>query len=573
MSSAAPARSKRNERRSFRKLLLFYDTAVLILAWVVLFLLHPSQTKVLTFPENLFHLGAAFFLFTLFRVIFRVYYQVLRSVSVAPFAREMISCVCASAVYLPVAYFLPFAKVPFTTTLAFVLGYSLVCLFLRVSYTYLFRLLRKNTKFTVFMRKVLTPLTLVDFDTPDGLMRVVLEPDAGRAPINKTQAIAEKFAIRGEVTDIKQITKGYINQTYAIKTLSDTGHVHKYLLQRINTEVFTDPDLLMRNYVITTRHLYGRLQLPGLKTGGSVQTLRMTKNGESFLKDDSGCWRMLSFFDDVYSLDIPDSPKTFYWAGRAFGRFVREMADIDASELGTVIQDFHNTKKRYNALEASVDRDPKGRAAQVKDEIAFYRARANSFGVIADALDLGRIPWRICHNDCNLNNILFDKATHLPAAIIDLDTVMPGSPLYDFGDSIRIGTNTATDDEKDLSKVSFSVGLFEQYAKGYLEEFGSFMTKAELELLPLAPLVITSEDGIRFLADHIDGDTYYNIYYPGQNLDRCRTQLTLLADMERHLPDIVRVLSRIYAENGYDAKLDYGSIADKWPHGDTPIYG
>ena len=571
---SSDARTRKNERRTIRKLLLFYDTAVLVLVWAGIFLLHPSQAESLPLPENLLHLGVAFILFTLFRVIFRVYFQVLRTGTVGPFAREMLACVCASAIYLPGMYFLPFAKVPFTTELAFALGYSLICLFLRVAYSYLFRLLRRNTKASLFFRKVLAPLTLVDFDTPDGLMRVVLEPDeASRAPINRIQATAEKFAVRGEVRDIKQITKGYINQTYVIETLSDTGHIHKYLLQRINTDVFRDPDLLMRNYVITTRHLYGRLRLPGLKTGGSVQLLNVTKNGESFLKEDSGCWRMLSFFDDVYSLDIPDSPKTFYWAGRAFGRFVREMADIDASELGTVIPDFHNTKKRYGALEASVDRDPKGRAAQVQKEIAFYRERANSFGVIADALDLGRIPWRICHNDCNLNNILFDKTSHLPAAIIDLDTVMPGSPLYDFGDSIRIGTNTATDDEKDLSRVTFSVDLFEQYAKGYLEEFGSFMTKAELELLPLAPLVITSEDGIRFLADHIDGDTYYNIYYPGQNLDRCRTQLTLLADMERRLPDIVRVLSRIYAENGYDAVLDYDSIDEKWPHGDRPVFG
>ena len=206
-------------------------------------------------------------------------------------------------------------------------------------------------------------------------------------------------------------------------------------------------------------------------------------------------------------------------------------------------------------MEKSIARDPKGRVKDVLPEIAFVRDRAERYGMISDALESGKIPTRICHNDCNLNNILFDNRTHLPVAIIDLDTVMPSSPLYDYGDSMRIGTNTAKDDEKDLSKVSCDLKLYEQYARGYLEACGDVLTKEELELLPYASLIISSEDGIRFLMDHIDGDTYYQIYYPGQNLDRSRTQLKLVEDMERKLPQIKRILRKIYGELGLEAEI------------------
>ena len=265
---------------------------------------------------------------------------------------------------------------------------------------------------------------------------------------------------------------------------------------------------------------------------------------------------MLTHFDNVYSLDIPERPDTFYQAGYAFGLFLKEMKDIDPADIKEVIPNFHNTKSRYKDLEEAIFQDPKERVKQVEAEIQFVRDRADKFGIISDALDSGRIPTRICHNDCNLNNILFDKNTHLPVAIIDLDTVMPSSPLYDYGDSMRIGTNTAKDDEKDLSKVSCNLSLYEQYARGYLEACGDILTPEELALLPYAALIITAEDGIRFLADHINGDTYYNIYYPGQNLDRARTQLKLLADMEKKLPQIKQILREIYKDLGLEAKID-----------------
>jgi Ser/Thr protein kinase RdoA (MazF antagonist) len=380
--------------------------------------------------------------------------------------------------------------------------------------------------------------------------------------------VADRFSIQGRVTGLSRIKKGYINRTYRLETLDEAGQTHKYVLQRINTDVFPDTDALMNNFRLTTEHLRERFLLPGLQCGhaerSSVQTLFLTKEGGTYLKDGSGCWRILSYFDGVRSLDIPDSPRTFRYAGKAFGRFVREMADVDIRQVKTVIPNFHNTASRYRDLEKAIAADPAGRVREVSREIAFVRARADSYGLIADALERGEIPLRVCHNDTNLNNILFDSETLLPVAVIDLDTVMPSSPLYDFGDSMRIGTNTAKDDEKDLSRVSCDLKLYEEYARGYLEECGAMLTRAELELLPLSSLIITSEDGIRFLMDHINGDTYYTIDYPGQNLDRSRTQLTLAADMERKLRDIAEILRRIYRDLKLDAELNADAVSGMW---------
>ena len=364
--------------------------------------------------------------------------------------------------------------------------------------------------------------------------------------------VAEQFAIRGKIINIERINKGYINCTYKVETLSEHNHVHRYILQRINTNVFPDVDALTSNFRLTTSRLNESLQMPGNHWRGTVQMLRTTKDGELYYKSGADVWRVMTFFDHVYSLDIPDSPDVFYYAGISFGRFVKVMSTIDVSEIKEVIPNFHNTERRYRDLEAAISLDPQKRVADVTEEITFIRSHADLFGKISRALESGEIPTRICHNDCNLNNLLFDEASHLPVAIIDLDTVMPSSPLYDFGDSMRIGTNTAKDDEKDLSLVACDLVLYEKYARGYLEACGDILTKEELALLPYASLIITAEDGIRFLMDHINGDTYYRIDYPGQNLDRARTQLKLFADMEQKLPQIKEILQRIYN----DLKLD-----------------
>ena len=555
------------ERETNRALLIFYDSLTLLLVWFVILVLHPSVATAFT-PRRLawnLALGAVCFIGS--GLLYKVYRQILRFGSMRAFSRQMAACLTGSVVFMLVNRFVSFISVRFTSALAFCVTYTVLSLLIRILYYYLYHLAKRDNPYSRTLKKILSRLTLVDFDSKQegGLLRVVLEPAAGSAsPINEIQNVAEQFAIRGDVRKITAIKKGYINRTYRVETLSDAGHVHTYTLQRINTNVFRDVDALMENYRLTTDHLYGKFLLPGHTRKGSVAKLRVTKDGRSYLRADSGCWRMLTYFDNVYSLDIPDSPETFYYAGRAFGKFVKEMADLELGEIRIVIPNFHNTRSRYEDLEQAIAADAKGRVRSVTKEIDFIRQRADRFGLITDALESGKIPYRICHNDCNLNNILFDKDTHLPVAVVDLDTVMPSSPLYDFGDSMRIGTNTARDDEKDLKKVSCDLNLYEHYARGYLEECGKMLSRRELELLPYASLIITSEDGIRFLMDHIQGDTYYNIYYPGQNLDRSRTQLALLEDMERKLPEIVRILIKIYRDLSLEADLDEAEIVKAW---------
>ncbi len=373
--------------------------------------------------------------------------------------------------------------------------------------------------------------------------------------MNHLQNVAKHFVIQGTIKNIEHINKGYINRTYKVETISENGNIHQYILQRINTNVFPDIDALMSNYQLITEHLSDNLKMPGQHNRGTVQTLRHTKDGKLYLIDETGIWRMITYFDNVYSLDIPESPDVFYYTGVSFGGFIKSMCSVDVTKIKEVIPNFHNTGSRYLDLETAISRDSQKRVKDVTEEIEFIRSRADGFGKITEALENGAIPTRICHNDCNLNNILFDEDTHLPVAIIDLDTVMPSSPLYDFGDSMRIGTNTAKDDEKDLSKVSCDLCLYEAYARGYLEACGDILTKGELELLPFAALIITAEDGIRFLMDHINGDTYYHIDYPGQNLDRARTQLKLLQDMEKKLPEIRKILQNIYDAQGFEANV------------------
>ncbi len=559
--------SVRNERDSNRILLLFYDIVALILVWVATMVLHPSLAYSIPLPVLIANLLLAGVCFIVGRMFFRVYRQILRTGTVRPFALELVGTITGGIAYILICRFVRFFYVVFTTNVTFAVSYILVSLLIRITYFYLYQLAQRDNRFSGWLKAVLIHLTLVDFDSEreGALLRVVLEPSVRSVtPINEMQSVVRQFAIRGEATSITPITRGYINQTYRVETLSDAGHVHKYLLQRINTNVFPDPDALMENVKLTADFLHGRLLLPGHTKTGSVQMIRPAKDGRAYLRCDSGCWRMMTYFDGVYSLDIPDSPRTFYLAGQAFGNFLREMSAMDIEDIHTVIPNFHNTRSRYEDLEKVIAKDPVGRLKEVGPEVAFVRARVGCYGLITDALESGSIPTRICHNDCNLNNILFDKQTHLPVAIIDLDTVMPSSALYDYGDSMRIGTNTATDDEKDLTKVSCDLNLYEQYARGWLEACGDMLTENELKLLPYASLVITSEDGIRFLMDHIDGDTYYNIFYAGQNLDRSRTQLKLVADMELKLPSIVAILQRIYDELHLNVTLDEKEIVEKW---------
>ena len=551
------------ERQKNRWMMVLYDSIMYVLCCVFGLVLRLSTPDALSLPIILFYSAAGYILFFGFRFVFRCYKQIWRYGAMRAFARELAAGILGAAALLVLGAVLTkvffVLKIPFIRLVTLVAAYIIVSMSFRVFYCYLYIYARSDRTLSVAVRFALEKFAFVDVfsQSPDPVAPLTQEKGVTLSlPINEIKYIAEQFAIHGHVTSITQINKGYINQTYRIQTLSDAGHVHKYTLQRINTNVFPDVEALMENFKLTTEHLHGTLTLPGHHKRGSVQTIRTTLDGEVFLRKASGCWRMMPYFDGVYSLDIPDKPETFYQAGVAFGTFLKKMSDVPADKVHTVIRNFHNTKSRYKDLEDAIVQDSAGRVKQVTKEIAFVRARADKYGLISDALESGEIPTRVCHNDTNLNNILFDKETRLPVAIIDLDTVMPSSPLYDFGDSMRIGTNTAKDDEKDLSKVSCDLELYAQYTRGYLTACGDVLTRRELELLPYAALIITSEDGIRFLMDYIQGDIYYNIYYPDQNLDRARTQLKLVEDMEAKLPQIKQIHRDVYAQLGLQAEIN-----------------
>ena len=562
MQDLTPVDSGKVERQNVRWAMVFYDTLVYFLCWLLVFVLQPSvrdsNTINMQTAEIYFWVGYVFFFG--FRMLRNSYKQVLRYGAIPAFSRELQATVGAALFLVPIDFLIgkeidSMDAMPFTSLTAFASLYVIISISARFIYYHAYWHVRRGKKGSKTIRWLIATFFRVDFFSkkPGATLPLGGHKKSVAGPINELQKIIDKFAIHGEVTHIEQINKGYINRTYYVETLSERGHVHKYTLQRINTNVFPDVDALMDNFKLTTEHLYGRLHLPGNHVRGSVHSLRLTKDGKPYFHDDSGCWRMLTYFDNVYSVDLPENPEVFHQAGIAFGNFIKEMSDVPIEDVKIVIPNFHNTLSRYQDLEKSIAKDPKQRAQEVTPEITFVRARADKYGMISEALESGAIPTRVSHNDCNLNNILFDSETKLPVAIIDLDTVMPSSPLYDFGDSIRIGTNTANDDEKDLSKVSCDLGLYEAYARGYLEACGKMLTKKELELLPYAALIITAEDGIRFLMDYIDGDTYYHIYYPEQNLDRARTQLKLVEDMEKKLPKIKKMFKKIYRELGLDA--------------------
>ncbi len=551
-------------RNRIRWMLVFYDTILYLACWFVSFVLFPMNGVTVSVPAMYCYLFSGYVFFFGFRLIFECYKCILRYGQMYTFSREILADFLGSVSLILFDLFVGNVYVtihiPLAVMVLFAGLYTVLSLLIRFVYCYMYRFARSGKKYSGVAKRLLSAFARVDFSSKKPGAVVQSTPNAVNsisAPINELQSIIDQFEIHGEITEIEQINKGYINRTYKVTTLSESGNVHKYLLQRINTNVFPNVEALMENYKLTTSHLHKNLRLPGSHSRGTVQTVRHLKDGSLYLKDASGYWRMLTYFDHVFSMDIPESPDTFYYAGVSFGRFIKEMSSVDISLVNEVIPNFHNTASRYCDLEDAILHDRKGRVKNVVSEIAFIRERSDKFGIISSALEEGRIPTRVCHNDSNLNNILFDKDTHLPVAIIDLDTVMPSSPLYDFGDSMRIGTNTAKDDEKDLSKVSCDLNLYEKYARGYLEACGDILTKEELELLPYASLVITAEDGIRFLMDHINGDIYYNIYYPGQNLDRARTQLKLLEDMEKKLPEIKQILSKIYGELGLKAKITF----------------
>lgn len=339
------------------------------------------------------------------------------------------------------------------------------------------------------------------------------------------QAIASQFDIEGTFLAGAPYGSGHINDTYRVVHRLGTRDVPT-ILQRINHQIFKNPVALMDNVQRVTTHLRQKL---GSDQARRALTLIPTRDGQALHRDAVGhFWRAYVFIEQARTYDAVESTDQAFQAARAFGAFQQMLADLPPPRLHETIPDFHHTPKRFAALEAARQTDPAGRVRDVGPELEFAFQRQSLTGVLLDA----GLPERITHNDTKFNNVMLDDATGDGVCVIDLDTVMPGLALYDFGDMVRTTTSPAREDERDLAQVRMQFPMFEALVRGYLSTAGAFLTPAEKALLPVAGQLITFEIGLRFLTDYLNGDTYFKVHREGHNLDRCRSQFRLVASIE-----------------------------------------
>lgn len=353
------------------------------------------------------------------------------------------------------------------------------------------------------------------------------------------RAIAEQFCLEGTWQEARELTSGNINATYRLTYALPGGGTRRYVLQRINTATFRDPEGLMRNVQLVTGHIAAAMDRLGIDKDRRILTFVPARNGTLLYRDaQGGVWRVCLFIENATAYECLEDPRLFYEVGRGFGEFQRFLADFPAGELTETIPDFHNTQKRYRDFLTAVEEDRAGRAAAVAQEIAFLREREKPMGQIVDLLHDGTLPLRVTHNDAKLSNVMVDNATGKAICVIDLDTVMPGASLYDYGDAIRSGACTAAEDEPDLDKVSLDLSLFRRFTDGFVSETAGTLTPEELHRLPLGAAVIVCEQAMRFLTDYLNGDTYYKTLYPGHNLVRTHAQMKLLTEIEAHYDEM-----------------------------------
>ena len=354
----------------------------------------------------------------------------------------------------------------------------------------------------------------------------------------QTESIVRAFKVKGDPISCKPFGSGHINHTLKIET--DAGA--EYVLQRINKHVFKNPEQLMENLAAVTKYLRKHED----DTKMALHFIRTHYNQYFYVDDHGDYWRMYDFVGG-FCLDMPETNADFYESALAFGHFQSMLADFPAETLHETIPEFHNTIDRYRQFKEVLKKDPCGRLAGVRNEVQFLKDREELAGTLQRMRESGELPLRVTHNDTKLNNVLLDRQTRKFLCVLDLDTVMPGLSLYDYGDSIRFGAATAEEDEWDLSKMTLDLERFEIYTKGYLEACPT-LTDKEVEMMPMGALIMTLEVGLRFLTDYIDGDNYFKIAYSDHNLVRARTQLRLVADMQSKWDEMNRIVAKVAKE-------------------------
>ncbi len=358
--------------------------------------------------------------------------------------------------------------------------------------------------------------------------------------------IMQAFGVQDEILICEPFGSGHINDTYRVVTKTENGE-KEYVLQRMNTQIFQNPVGLMNNIKLVTEYMRESI----IKKGGDPEreTLHFypTTDDKMYYIDEEGkYWRLEDMVMRSRSYDLAANREMFASTGIAFGQFMADLADFPADQLVEVIPNFHNTRVRYQTFVSEVEANRAGRIEDCRPEIEFALARKELAESIVKQLENNELPLRVTHNDTKINNILMDADTDQPLCIIDLDTIMPGACAYDFGDSIRFGASSALEDEKDLDKVYMKLDLFEAYTEGYMKAVGKTLTPAEAKSLAVGAMLLTYETGIRFLGDYLNGDVYFKTHRPGQNLDRARTQLKLVADMESKFDQMQAIVDKYY---------------------------
>ena len=352
------------------------------------------------------------------------------------------------------------------------------------------------------------------------------------------EQVLQQFCLDGTPVSCEPLGNGHINRTFHVMCSSGKA----YTLQRINRVAFHHPEELIENIDAVSRFI--------ARKNIGLETIRLcpARDGRKFTVDAQGeYWRAYDFISGGLSLEAPRDRNDFYQAAVAFGKFQQALADFPAATLHETIPHFHDTEDRLRQLRASVEADACGRAREAGPELDFIFSREQELGTLCRMQRSGALPLRVTHNDTKLNNVLLDEQTGRARCVLDLDTVMPGLSAHDFGDAVRFGASSAAEDETELTKVFLRLDMYQAYLEGYLDACGHALTENEISVLPLGAKIITTELGARFLKDYLDGDVYFKIDRPSQNLDRCRAQLRLAADMEEKWPELQRILQEAAA--------------------------